>query len=84
MLLSSGDVLAGGQIGHNLFAGPTSGKEPCLGVGEAPFKIWNHSVVCRLGAQIIFGDLVVCSSRLRGECQSGRSVDRVHHNRGKE
>ena len=53
MLLSSSDVFAGGQIGHNLFSDPTSGKEPCLGVREAPFEIGDYSIVRSLGAEII-------------------------------
>ena len=54
MLLSSSDIPAGRQIGHDLFSHPAPGKEPCFGVGEAPFKVGNYTVIRPLCTEVIW------------------------------
>ena len=39
VLLGTGDVVAGGQIGDDLLSDPATGQLAGLGVGEAPFEV---------------------------------------------
>lgn len=53
MQLSGSNVSARRKIGHDLFPHPPSWENSCLGVGEAPLEVWDHSVVGTLSAGVL-------------------------------
>ncbi len=53
MLLGGCNVVTLRQVRDDLLAGPATLQEPHLGVGEAPFQIWNDAVVRSLLPQVV-------------------------------
>jgi hypothetical protein len=45
VLLRASDVVAGGQVGDDLFADPAAGELAGFGVGEAPFEVFDGAGV---------------------------------------
>ena len=53
MLLSPGDVMTLGKILNELFSGPATRKESCLGARETPLDIGDEAVVGARGTEVI-------------------------------
>lgn len=53
VLLSPRNIVALRKVLKDLFSGPTTWEEPCLGVREAPFDIGNIAVVGARGTEMV-------------------------------
>lgn len=53
VLLGTSNVMALWQVLDNLFSGPTSGEQSCLGLGETPLHIGHESIIGARGAELV-------------------------------
>ena len=53
MLLSTGDIMTGGEIRDDLLSDPAALEKPGLGIGEAPLQVRHHAVICGLLAEVV-------------------------------
>lgn len=53
MLLSTGDVVATGQVGNHGLAHPATVQDSRLGVGEAPFEVRDYATVGALAPEVV-------------------------------
>lgn len=75
MLLGARDVMAGREILDDLFSDPTALEKPGLRVGEAPFQVWDNTVIGGLLAEIVRVLQVQCP--IRSTCRHhGKVSDR--------
>jgi hypothetical protein len=72
MLLSSGNVCAGGKICNDLLAHPSPVEDPRPGIREAPLEVGHHAIVGALSPQVVGVlqvDLLVRSTCVSHECE---------------